>query len=94
MKLYVGNLSYAMTETELSDLFTPFGTVESAKIITDRYSGRSKGFAFVEMPNGDEGKKAIEDLNGKEFKQRALIVNEARPQENSKPKGGPPRRRF
>ena len=79
MKLYVGNLGYDVTESQLSDLFAPFGTVESTKIITDKYSGRSRGFGFVEMENRDDGEKAINELNGQDFQSRAITVNEARP---------------
>ncbi len=80
-KLYVGNLSYQMTGDDLKELFSQAGTVESATVITDRISGRSKGFGFVEMSTEDEAQKAIEMLNGKEQEGRALTVNEARPME-------------
>jgi len=80
-KLYVGNLSYDMTEDALKDAFSQAGTVESAIIIKDKMSGRSKGFGFVEMSTDEEAQKAIEMLNGKEFDGRALTVNEARPME-------------
>ncbi len=80
-KLYVGNLSYDMTEDTLKDTFSQAGTVESAIIIKDKMSGRSKGFGFVEMSTDEEAQKAIEMLNGKEFDGRALTVNEARPME-------------
>lgn len=80
-KLYVGNLSYDMTEDALKDTFSQSGTVESAIIIKDKMSGRSKGFGFVEMSTDEEAQKAIETLNGKEFDGRALTVNEARPME-------------
>ena len=80
-KLYVGNLSYDMTEDVLKDTFSQAGTVESAIIIKDKMSGRSKGFGFVEMSTDEEVQKAIEMLNGKEFDGRALTVNEARPME-------------
>lgn len=79
MNIYVGNLSYEVTEEELSRAFEQLGQVESVRIINDRYSGRSKGFGFVEMSSNVEGKAAIEGLNGKELKGRALNVNEARP---------------
>lgn len=79
-KLYVGNLSFETTESELKDLFTQAGTVDTVRIITDRDTGRSKGFGFVEMQEG--GDKAINDMNGKEFNGRALTVNEARPMES------------
>jgi len=76
-KLYVGNLSFEATETELKELFCQAGSVETVRIITDRDTGRPKGFAFVEMQEG--GDKAIAEMNGKDFKGRALTVNEARP---------------
>jgi RNA recognition motif-containing protein len=76
-KLYVGNLSFATTESDLKDLFGQTGSVETVRIITDRDTGRSKGFGFVEMEDG--GDKAIAEMNGKDFQGRALTVNEARP---------------
>ncbi len=79
-KLYVGNLPFSITEASLGDLFAPFGAVESVRIITDRDSGRSKGFGFVEFADDSAADKAISDLNGKEVDGRALTVNEARPQ--------------
>ncbi len=79
-KLYVGNLSYSVTEASLNDLFAQNGAVESVRLITDRDSGRSKGFGFVEMASDEEAERAINSLNGKEFEGRALTVNEARPQ--------------
>ena len=87
VKLYVGNLSYEVTESELNDLFTPFGTVESARIITDKFTGNSKGFGFVEMANREEANAAMNDLNGKTINNRAMVVNEARPQTTA-PRGG------
>jgi RNA recognition motif-containing protein len=77
-KIYVGNLAFQTSENDLNDLFAPFGEVESVKIITDRDTGRSKGFGFVEMSD-DSAEKAISQLNGKEMNGRALTVNEARP---------------
>ncbi len=79
MNIYVGNLSHDVTEDDFRELFVSFGEVESATIITDRYGGKSKGFGFVEMPNGNEAERAIQELNGKEFMERELTVNEARP---------------
>lgn len=79
-KLYVGNLSYSVTESSVSDLFGQYGSVDSCRIITDRDSGRSKGFGFVEMSSDDEADEAISNLNGREFEGRELTVNEARPQ--------------
>ncbi len=77
--IFVGNLSFGTTEQEVRALFEPFGAVDRASIATDRDTGKSRGFAFVEMPNADEGEKAIEALSGKEVGGRALTVNEARP---------------
>jgi len=82
-KLYVGNLSYDITDTELSDLFAPHGTVESAQIIMDRDTGRSKGFGFIEMKSEQEARAAMAVLNGQEAKGRPLTVNEARPKTDS-----------
>ncbi len=87
MKLYVGNLSYNTTDATLNELFSPFGQVESARVITDRDSGSSKGFGFVEMSNSD-AQKAMGALNGREVDGRALRVNEAKPQENRGGGGG------
>ena len=80
-KLYVGNLPYQTNEDGLKELFSEVGTVNSASIIMDKFSGRSKGFGFVEMSSEEEAKKAIEVLNGKEIEGRNLVVNEARPME-------------
>ena len=82
MNIYVGSLSYDVTENELKDLFAEFGTVSSVKVIEDRETGRPKGFAFVEMPNQDEAEKAISSLNEKEIKGREIKVNQARPRED------------
>ena len=79
MNVYVGNLSYDLSEDDLKQAFEEFGEVTSAKIISERYSGRSKGFGFVEMTSDDEGKAAIEALSGKELSGRTMVVNEARP---------------
>ena len=81
-KLYVGNLTYGVTNADLETLFAPFGTVESAQIIADRATGQSKGFAFVEMKTDQEAQAAIAALNGKEMNGRALTVNEAKPRAN------------
>ena len=86
-RIYVGNLSYQTTEGDLANLFEQIGEVESVSIITDRDTGRSKGFAFVEMGN-DDADKAIADLNGTEFNGRALTVNEARPRQERSGGGG------
>ena len=80
-KLYVGSLSYDTTEEGLKDFFSKAGNVNSASIIIDKFSGRSKGFGFVEMASEDEAKKAIEELNGKELDGRTIIVDEAKPME-------------
>lgn len=80
-KLYVGNLPYSTTEDELKDFFSQAGTVESAVIINDKFSGRSKGFGFVEMSTDEEAQKAIEMFDKKEFGDRTIVVNEARPME-------------
>ena len=79
MNIYVGNLSYEVTEEDLKEAFEALGQVESVRIIKDKYSGQSKGFGFVEMPAKAEAESAINDLNGKELKGRTLKVNEARP---------------
>jgi RNA recognition motif-containing protein len=81
MKLYVGNLSYDTTDSDLNTLFEPHGAVQSAQVIKDRDSGRSKGFGFVEMNNGEEARAAMAALNGQEVNGRTLTVNEARPRE-------------
>jgi RNA recognition motif-containing protein len=86
-KLYVGNLSYDVDSSELEQLFGAHGTVQSAEIISDRMTGRSKGFGFVEMGSDDEATAAIAALNGQEHQGRALTVNEAKPRED-RPRGG------
>ncbi|MBW8065470.1 MAG: RNA-binding protein [Nitrospira sp.] len=86
-KLYVGSLPYSTTEQELSELFAQHGSVQSAKVITDRYTGQSRGFGFVEMATSEEAQKAITALNGMAMGGRTLVVNEARPQEK-RPYGG------
>ena len=87
MNIYVGNLGYSVTEDDLREVFAPFGEVTKVSIITDRDSGQSKGFGFVEMSSSDAAKAAITGLNGKEFKGRAMTVNEARPR-TERPGGG------
>ena len=87
-KLYVGNLPFRITEEDLADKLSTFGTVESVKIITDRDTGRSKGFAFAEMGSDSEAQAAINGLNGKDMDGRPLVVNEARPQERNSRAGG------
>jgi RNA recognition motif-containing protein len=81
MNIYVGNLSYGMSEEELRNAFAAFGAVTSAKILMDRETGRSRGFGFVEMPDQGEAETAIAQLNGKDLGGRALRINEARPRE-------------
>jgi RNA recognition motif-containing protein len=81
MTIYVGNLSYKASENELNKLFSSFGEVKSVKIMTDKFTGKSKGFAFIEMADGSSGAKAIESLHQTDFKERKMIVNEARPRE-------------
>ncbi len=88
MNIYVGNLSYDVSEEDLRQAFEAFGQVSSAAIIKDKYSGRSKGFGFVEMPSEEEARSAIKQLNGKELKGRTLNVNEARPRTESGRGGG------
>ena len=88
MRIYVGNLSYDTTEDELKKDFSAFGEVVSVSVVTDRYSGRSKGFAFVEMTNKAEADAAITGLNGKAVKERTLVVNEARPRTEGGSSGG------
>ncbi|MBI3609545.1 MAG: RNA-binding protein [Nitrospirae bacterium] len=87
-KLYVGNLSYQVTEQEISELFATAGTVASVKIITDNQTGRARGFGFVEMGSSEDAQKAVEMFNGKSFKDRNLIVSEARPQQKRERGGG------
>jgi RNA recognition motif-containing protein len=89
MNIYVGNLSYEVTEEDLKEAFEAFGAVETVKVVKDNYTGRSKGFGFVEMPAKDEAESAINELNDKELKGRTLKVNEARPRtENRGGRGG------
>ena len=82
MKLYVGNLSFQTSSSDLQDLFSQAGTVETANVVEDRDTGRSRGFGFVEMASKEEGEAAISQLNGKEFGGRSLTVNEAKPRED------------
>ena len=87
-KLYVGNLSYNVSSSDLQGLFATYGNVNSAEVIMDRTTGRSKGFGFVEMEKNDEAAKAIAGLNGQQQDGRALTVNEAKPRESRGPGGG------
>ena len=86
-KIYVGNLPYSTTDQELQDLFANHGNVQSANVVADRYTGRSRGFGFVEMGSAEEAQQAISALNGADYGGRNLVVNEARPKE-SRPPGG------
>ena len=83
MNIYVGNLDYRVDEKELNDVFSEYGTVSSAKVITDKYNGRSKGFGFVEMENEDEANEAIQKLDGSSIENRKIMVNEAKPKKTS-----------
>jgi cold-inducible RNA-binding protein len=87
-RLYVGNLSYRVTNEDLAEMFAASGTVESAEVVSDKFTGRSKGFGFVEMSTDAEAQTAIEALNGKDQGGRALTVNEARPKEERSSGGG------
>lgn len=87
-KLYVGNLAFSVDSGSLANLFAQYGTVDSAKVITDRDTGRSKGFAFVEMSSSEEANKCIENLNGREHEGRELNISEAKPQEPRDNRGG------
>ena len=87
-KLYVGGLPYSVTEGQLQEIFTAHGTVESAKVITDKFTGKSRGFGFVEMSSGDEAQKAIDGLNGTQLEGRSLVVNEAKPMAPRDNRGG------
>ena len=93
-KLYVGNLSYGTTDSDLRSMFEEFGSVESAQVIMDRETGRSKGFGFVEMGSQQEAEAAIKALNGKDMDGRALTVNEAKPREDRGGRSGGGGRRY
>jgi len=86
MNIYIGNLAYTVSEDDLRDSFSDFGEVASASIINDKFSGRSKGFGFVEMPKDSEARKAIESMNGKDLNGRTVTVNEAKPREERAPR--------
>jgi RNA recognition motif-containing protein len=87
MNIYIGNLSYNVTDQDLQKLFEAYGKVDRSNVISDRETGRSKGFGFIEMPEQSEGQKAIEELDGQDLDGRNIRVNEARPKED-KPRGG------
>jgi RNA recognition motif-containing protein len=87
-KLYVGGLPYSVTEGRLQEIFAAHGTVESAKVISDKFTGQSRGFGFVEMSSGGEAQKAMEALNGTQLDGRTLVVNEAKPMGNRDGGGG------
>ena len=88
MNIYVGNLPYETTDETLQVAFTEYGEITTARVITDRFTGRSRGFGFVEMPNNDEAEAAIKSMNGKDMDGRSLTVNEARPREDRGGGGG------
>ena len=94
MNIYVGNLPRAVNENDLRETFQAFGEVSSASIIKDKFSGESRGFGFIEMPNKDEAEKAISMLNGKDLKGRTATVNEAKPRTDSSRSGGFGNRRY
>ncbi len=83
MNIYVGNLNFKVNESDLEEIFQDYGSVDSSKIIIDKFTGKSKGFGFVTMENQDEAKKAIEELDGAEYEDRTMVVNEARPKKNN-----------
>jgi RNA recognition motif-containing protein len=87
INIYVGNLPFSASEDQLKDLFEAYGKVDSAKIVSDRFTGRSRGFGFVEMTEREEGLKAIQELDSKDFLGRSLKVNEARPREDRPSRG-------
>jgi RNA recognition motif-containing protein len=86
-KLYVGSLPYSTTEAQLTDMFAQYGSVTSARVITDKFTGQSRGFGFVEMATSEEAQKAIDGLNGTKLEQRTLVVNEAKPMEKRERSG-------
>ncbi len=88
MNIYVGNISWGLKDNDLQNLFAEFGEVSSAKVVNDKFSGRSKGFGFVEMPNDEQAQAAIAALNGKEIDGRSIVVNESRPKPEGERGGG------
>ncbi|WP_323845897.1 RNA-binding protein [Microbulbifer magnicolonia] len=91
MNIYIGNLAYGVTSDDLNEAFGAFGEISRATVITDRETGRSKGFGFVEMPNDDEARKAIEEMNDKPLSGRNIRVNEAKPREDRQDRPRRPR---
>ena len=94
MNIYVGNLSWGLKDQDLADLFAPYGEVASAKIVMDKFTQRSKGFGFVDMPNDEQAQAAIAQLNGSEVDGRNLVVNESRPKEGGEGGGGFKKKSF
>src|SRR5205085_12250550 len=94
MNIYVGNLSWGLKDQDLANMFAPFGEVTTAKIVMDKFTQRSKGFGFVEMPNDDQAQAAISQLNGSEVDGRNLVVNESRPKEGGSGGGGFKKKSF
>src|SRR6476661_9609295 len=94
MNIYFGNLSWGLKDQDLANLFAPYGEVSSAKIVMDKFTQRSKGFGFVEMPNDEQAQAAIAQLNGSEVDGRNLVVNESRPKEEGSGGGGFKKRSF
>ncbi|WP_159518358.1 RNA recognition motif domain-containing protein [Sunxiuqinia indica] len=88
MNIFVGNLNYAITEDDMREIFEEYGELSSVKLITDKFTGRSKGFGFVEMPDAEEAKKAIEELNGAEVEGRSMVVNESIEKKRDNNRGG------
>lgn len=88
MRIYVGNLTYSVTDEDLRDVFGEYGELASAEVIKDKFSGQSKGFGFVDMPNNSDADTAIKELNDTDFKGRKMTVNEARPRSEQRPRGG------
>jgi RNA recognition motif-containing protein len=88
MNIFCGSLPFRLQESELKEFFEEYGEVTAARIITDKFSGRSKGFGFIEMPNDDQAKKAIEELDGAEVDGRTIVVNQAEERKESRPSGG------
>ena len=94
MNIYVGNLAYKVTEDDLKELFEEFGQVDSVNLVTDKFSGQSKGFGFVEMPDNSEADEAIKSLNGQAVQGRTVKVNQAKPRSNHRPQRRPNNNRY